>query len=211
MSAPSHAKLNVLVADDDPIFRSLVESRLQYFDCALHTAADGGEAWQVTRSHKLDLALVDFEMPGLDGIALTRCLRSHPLTRHIPIVMCTSRTDGASMLAALEAGVSSFMTKPVNWSLFERHIRHLLHMSEVSARSAAALETFTRDNAEKDAVFSRLAAAVRPLIQRVSRDPELGPLAVEAHTQILAYEQLAASLRNVEGAEVDTQSAAISA
>lgn len=204
MSAPSQTKLNVLIADDDPIFRSLVESRLQHFDCTLHSAADGGEAWRVTRSHLLDLALVDFDMPGLDGIALTRCLRSHPQTRHIPIVMCTSRTDGASMLAALEAGVSSFMTKPVNWSLFERHIRHLLHMSEASAKSAAALATFTWGNAEKDAVFSRLTAAVLPLLQRVSRDPQLGPLAVEAHTQIMAYEQAAAGLRDIGRAETDS-------
>ncbi len=156
----------------------------------------------MTRSHKLDLALVDFDMPGLDGIALTRCLRSHPQTRHIPIVMCTSRTDGASMLSALEAGISSFMTKPVNWSLFERHIRHLLHMSEASAKSSAELETFTQGNAEKDAILLRLTAALLPIFQRVSRDPELGPLAMQAQAQISAYEEVAARLNTMDSARM---------
>lgn len=197
MSASHQTQLNVLVADDDPIFRSLVEGRLLHLGCAMHEAADGGEAWRITRGVKLDLAFVDLEMPGLDGIALTRCLRSHPLTRHIPIIMCTSRTDGASMLAALEAGVSAFMTKPVNWSLFEGHIRHLLHASEASANCAAALAAFSQSNAKKDEIFARLSAAMLPLLQRASQERELATRAAEAYALMSEYTQASTTLHNL--------------
>lgn len=206
-----HSKLNILVADDDPVFRSLVDSRLFHLGCQIHEAADGSEAWRVTRTHKLDLALVDFEMPGLDGLALTRCLRAHPQTRHIPIVMCTSRTDGASMMAALEAGVSSFMTKPVNWSLFEGHIRHLLHASEASAKNAAALEIICQVNAQKDAVLARLTASVLPLLQRASQDPQLAPLAAQAHALISEYQSASAMLCGFGQSEQPEDQAACSA
>lgn len=187
--------LNILVADDDPVFRTLVQARLLHLDCRFHEAGDGGEAWRVTREHELGLALVDFEMPGLDGIALTRCLRSHPLTRHIPIVMCTSRTDGGAMQAALEAGVSSFLTKPINWSLFERHIHHLLQLSAASARGAQTIEAFAKCHAEKDAIFARLLALIDPALQRMNYTPGAQPAAAEAAALIGAYQRLSAEMQ----------------
>lgn len=211
MPTSHETRLNVLVADDDPVFRSLVESRLLHLGCAMHEAADGGEAWRITRMLKLDLAFVDLEMPGLDGIALTRCLRSHPLTRHIPIIMCTSRTYGASMLAALEAGVSAFMTKPVNWSLFEGHIRHLLHASEASARCAAALEASAQGNARKDEIFERLTAAILPLLQRASQEREFATRAAEAYALMSEYKQSSAILHNLGLPDQDSTPAARSA
>jgi CheY-like chemotaxis protein len=202
MSALTQTKLNVLLADDDPVFRSLVQSRLMRLDCCLHEAADGSEAWRVVRTHNCDLALVDFEMPGLDGIGLTRCLRTHPQTRHIPIVMCTSRTDGPAILAALEAGVSSFMTKPINWSLFERHLAHLLRISEATAQVTATLEALRASSEEKYAVFRRLTATLQPLLQRASVDSELKPVAVEAARLLSEYERLVASTQT-EAANID--------
>ena len=124
--------LDILVADDDPIFRSLLASRLRRIDGEICEAVDGCAAWSLVRGKVFDLAIIDFDMPGLDGCDLARCLRTHPLTRHIPIVMCTARNDTASMQEAIEAGVSSFLIKPVNWSLFETHVRHLLSMSRAA-------------------------------------------------------------------------------
>lgn len=199
LAMPHTTKLNVLVADDDPIFRSLVGSRLVHLDSLMHEAADGGEAWRITRAQRLDLAIIDFEMPGLDGIALSRCLRSHSQTHHIPIIMCTSRTDRASMLAALEAGVSSFITKPVNWSLFERHISHLTYLSEASKRSAAAFDDLHKCSTQKDEIVACLAPILRRVLKSVSKDAELAPLAAQVEALLSNYEQTAAnSYRSAE-------------
>lgn len=211
MSATPPVMMNILIADDDPVFRSLVEARLMHLGSTLHAAADGSEAWRVTRTHKLDLALVDFEMPGLDGIALTRCLRSHPDTKHIPIVMCTSRTDSGAMLAALEAGVSSFMTKPVNWSLFERHIGHLLHASQESVRASEALGSLRAAHASKDAIVTRLATALAPLLHEARKHEAFKPVADEATTLLRAYRDAAAELKLSGDEEPDGLSSLYSA
>ncbi|MCB1484614.1 MAG: response regulator [Hyphomicrobiaceae bacterium] len=157
----SHVKaaeraITVLVADDDPIFRQLAESRLLRTDATVVLAADGGEAWKLTRSHRLDMAIVDFEMPGLDGIALIRCLRSHPDTRHIPIILCTSREDCSALQAASEAGASSFLRKPINWSLFERHIENFLDLCKRSHDATKSLDEARAAIAAKDVEIAKL-------------------------------------------------------
>ncbi|MEZ5898001.1 MAG: response regulator [Hyphomicrobiaceae bacterium] len=148
--------ITVLVADDDPIFRQLAESRLLRTGSTAVLAADGGEAWRLTRSHPLDMAIVDFEMPGLDGVALIRCLRSHPDTRHIPIILCTSREDCSALQAASEAGASSFLRKPINWSLFERHIENFLDLCKKSQDAMKSLEETRIAIATKDAEVAKL-------------------------------------------------------
>lgn len=125
-------KPQVLLADDDPIFRSLAVSRLKRLNCEVVEAEDGLGAWQLAREQAFSLAIIDFEMPGLDGINLIQCLRGHPHTRQMPVVMCTSRTDNSAMNSAVGAGATSFLTKPVNWSLFVSHLQHLIHLSEAA-------------------------------------------------------------------------------
>lgn len=137
-SIPSNG-MRVLVVDDDPIFLSLVSARLRRTASHVVEAEDGHAAWRLTRDQNFDLAIVDFDMPRFNGIELIQCLRGHPRTRHIPIVMCTSRSDPGAMHAALEAGANSYLPKPINWPLFERHIGNLLHLrAEAQAASDTA-------------------------------------------------------------------------
>jgi CheY-like chemotaxis protein len=131
--------VDVLVADDDPIFRALATSRLLTVGCVTCQARDGGEAWNIVRGQKISLAVVDLDMPGLDGFSLIHCLRGHPQTRHIPIIVCTSREDQASMNEALMAGATSFFRKPVNWTVLEKHIEHLLIVSGMRSVSSGDL------------------------------------------------------------------------
>lgn len=106
-SDTKNASLEILVADDDPVFRTLLSARLARFGGRLFLAENGGDAWAMARQRRFDLAILDFDMPDFDGVDLARCLRTHPATRHIAIVMCTARDDAASMEQALAAGVSS--------------------------------------------------------------------------------------------------------
>lgn len=139
--AKSGSKLKVLVADDDPIQRSLIAARLLALDGVATEAEDGTAAWRLLHQQHFDLAIVDLEMPGLDGFGLIQCMRGHPRTRHLPVVVVTSRTDGAAIRDALAAGASSFLTKPVVWSTFEHHIGFLLRLAATAeeARHAAQL------------------------------------------------------------------------
>ncbi len=119
--------LRVLVADDDPIVRSLLGSRVGVLADVVE-AADGLEAWDLIRKGGFHLAFVDLEMPNMDGFSLIQCIRSHPQTCHMPIVVLTCRGDQEALRRALEAGASSYMVKPLTWSMFNAHVKHLLKL-----------------------------------------------------------------------------------
>ena len=120
--------IEVLVADDDPIQRSLVRARLSRLNAKAIEAEDGKIAWSLLTSRSFDLAIVDLSMPHLDGIALMQCIRGHPRTKHMPVIVITSRGDRESIDAAFAAGASSFLVKPVVWSTFEPHVDFLLRL-----------------------------------------------------------------------------------
>ena len=132
--AEAQASMRVIVVDDDPIFRSLVAAKLQKLSHEVVEAEDGGEAWSLIAQGDFQLALVDLEMPRFKGIELIRCIRSHPRTSRMPIVVVTSRNDSEAVRTSLEAGATSFVTKPLNWSMFSNHIEYLLRLHGAAER-----------------------------------------------------------------------------
>jgi DNA-binding response OmpR family regulator len=127
----------ILIVDDDQILRSLVAAKLRATSIEVIEASDGFEAWNIIKTGVVRLALVDVQMPHMNGLTLVQCVRSHPTTRHIPIVMVTSRDDHQTLQRALEAGATSYLTKPINWSLFAPHIEHLLRLGEEAEVTSA--------------------------------------------------------------------------
>lgn len=120
----------ILVADDDVIFRSVCAQKLRPFGLDLIEVGDGIEAWHQVKAGGIALALVDIDMPNMNGITLVKCIRGHRPTKHLPIVMITSHEDVAALRKTLEAGATAYLTKPVNWSLFADHIAHLVALGE---------------------------------------------------------------------------------
>lgn len=176
-SFSSADRLTVLVADDDAIFCQIMETRLARANCQVLLASDGGEAWRLVRSQAINLAVVDFEMPGLDGIALIQCLRGHPATRHVPIIMCTSRDDTEAMKLAVDAGASMFLNKPINWSAFDSHIGHLLQLSR-SRSSMLQLQTVL---SMRDVQVERFVGVLEQIVRSSAPGSAVGALAaVEA-------------------------------
>ena len=132
------AILRVLVADDDPIQRSLIGARLTRLNGQTVEAEDGVAAWALLSSQTFDMAIVDLGMPNLDGLELIRCMRGHPRTRHMPIIVVTSRHDRDAIEQSMQAGASSFLVKPIAWSTFEHHIGFVLRMVQ-SAKVARTI------------------------------------------------------------------------
>lgn len=132
-------KLRVVAADDDPIIRQLMESKLTQMGCEVLLAEDGSEAWKILRNTKgVDLAIVDLDMPNVDGFELIQCVRGHPRTKHLPIIVVTSRTDTKAIQEAFASGATSFLTKPLHWSTFSSHIEYLMRLTH-SAHQARTL------------------------------------------------------------------------
>jgi len=152
--------VSVLVADDDPIFRNLVAARLNKLRGRAVEAEDGSVAWQLLMQQSFDLAIVDLNMPNIDGFGLLQCLRGHPRTRHLPVVVITSQDDATVIEKALSLGATSFMTKPVNWTTFEHHLGTLLRLSASDRRARTSLQLAASIARGQAAIIDKLCQAV---------------------------------------------------
>ncbi len=106
--------LTVLVADDDPTIVALLSATLRQDGFRVLTASDGEVALRVARAERPALILLDWRMPALEGVEVTRALRSDtdPHLRSVPIVLLTGETGSENTAAGFAAGVTDYLIKP---------------------------------------------------------------------------------------------------
>ena len=102
-------KLRVVVADDSPPFLQKLISLLAVEFDVVATAADGKMALNLIRRYEPDLVVLDMQMPGLNGIEITRELAKNPSSP--PLVICSAETDSEIVEAAREAGALEYVFK----------------------------------------------------------------------------------------------------
>ncbi len=105
---------SILIVDDEPHGRELLEALLTPLGYQLGFAADGREAYEQTVKQQPDLVLLDVMMPELDGFEVCRRIRATPGVAEVPIVMLTALDDRDSRLTAIKAGADDFLTKPLD-------------------------------------------------------------------------------------------------
>ena len=133
----------VLIADDDTSVRRLLRIAFEMDGYRTITAADGDEAVAAVRLHQPAVVIVDAAMPGCNGTAVTRSIRSE-LGWDPTVIMLTGRTDVADRLAAFECGVDDYLVKPVKVAeLIERvRIHHQAESTRGSARLLGSVEIY---------------------------------------------------------------------
>ena len=107
--------LRVLVADDNAINQQVAHAMLTRLGCTITMVSDGSEAIDVAKRDTFDVILMDMYMPGTDGLKATRCIRDFELgtRKHAKIVAMTASAHEADRQLCLEAGMDSFLSKPV--------------------------------------------------------------------------------------------------
>jgi two-component system, cell cycle response regulator len=112
-SQPSQSPLHVLVAEDDPIFRRLLESWLQTWNYQVTTVENGTDAWEILCQPKTpDLLILDWMMPGVDGLELCRRLRARQCEQYQYVLLLTGKDDKQDIVSGLNAGADDYLTKP---------------------------------------------------------------------------------------------------
>jgi two-component system cell cycle response regulator len=107
--------LKILIADDDPISRRLMERTLQKGGYEVVTAENGAQALEeLSREDGPRLALLDWMMPELDGLEVCRKVRSRNGQPYVYITLLTSKLSSDDIVAGLEAGADDYLTKPCN-------------------------------------------------------------------------------------------------
>ena len=104
----------ILVIDDSPTERHVLVEILNKGGYDIITAESGEEGIEKARAEQPDLILMDVVMPGLNGYQATRTLTRDEATKHIPIIVCTSKDQETDKIWGLRQGAHDYMTKPIN-------------------------------------------------------------------------------------------------
>jgi two-component system, cell cycle response regulator len=104
---------DVLVAEDDPMFRKILQNWLQSWDYKVIVATDGTEAWSILQQERPpDLLILDWVMPGIDGMELCRRIRERQSPSYQYILVVTANDARQDVVRGLEAGADDYLTKP---------------------------------------------------------------------------------------------------
>ena len=104
----------ILVVDDSPTERHVLVDLFTRNGYQVLTAESGEEGIEKARSEQPDLVLMDVVMPGLNGYQATRTLTRDDATKHIPIIVCTSKGQETDKIWGLRQGAQDYMVKPIN-------------------------------------------------------------------------------------------------
>ncbi len=104
--------LQIVVADDDPVLRALLQLKLEAEGHRVTLASDGDEALHLVTTDPPELLVLDVVMPGIDGLELTRRLREQPETKELPIVLLTGRDTDPDIVEGWKSGANYYITKP---------------------------------------------------------------------------------------------------
>lgn len=106
------AKKRILVVDDEEDILELLDFNLSREGYRVVRATSGEQALEKTRNETPDLVLLDLMLPDMDGLEVTRILKSDPETRALPVVMLTAKGEEADIVLGLELGADDYITKP---------------------------------------------------------------------------------------------------
>jgi sigma-B regulation protein RsbU (phosphoserine phosphatase) len=153
MTPPIGPGIRALVADDDPITATALAGALRRLDLEVSVAPDGALAWQIIEgANQPSLAIVDWMMPGVDGLELCRRIRGAPAHAHMYVLLLTARDSRADIVAGLEAGADDYLVKPFD-----------VHELRARVHTGLRILTLQKDLAEQIAMLKETIANVKQL------------------------------------------------
>jgi len=160
--------VRILVADDDAVNRRMLQASLERWNYEVILAGDGGEAWNILqREDTPKLAILDWMMPGMDGLEICREVRKRHDQFYTYIILLTANTRKEDILVGLEAGADDYLTKPFERNELKARLRTGRRILELQERLLAAT----------DALQNQLAHD--PLTGMLSRTAILETLRIE--------------------------------
>ena len=129
--------MRALIADDDPVTRAILVKALKPWNMEVTVATDGNEAWSALSSGPPpEIAIVDWMMPGMDGIELCRRIREYPALAGIYVILLTGRGSRMDLVAGLDAGADDYMVKPIDTEELRARVQVGVRVANLQGRLA---------------------------------------------------------------------------
>ena len=138
---------NILVVEDDTITLILLTDLLTQTGYSVQTASDGKDALHSVQTKRPELILLDYNMPGMNGIEACRHLKKDSDTKDIPVIFLSGLEETYLKVKALEAGAIDYITKPIEFS--ELLVRIANHLKLYRLQQKLTKEIEERKQAEK--------------------------------------------------------------
>jgi phosphoserine phosphatase RsbU/P len=152
----------VLVADDDPVSRLYLTGLLGKWAYHVMAAEDGTRAFELLGSDDgPPLALLDWEMPGMDGVEVCRRLRNRIRGRPLYLVLLTGRSSPQDVVLGLEAGADDFLTKPFDSAELRSRLRVGERVLEVTSQLELRVSELVQALARVKQLEAQAAVAAR--------------------------------------------------
>jgi diguanylate cyclase (GGDEF)-like protein len=167
----SGTRLRVLAAEDNPVIQTVLQTMLTWWGYHPVVARDGLEAWDILQQHDAPrLALVDWMMPGLEGVELCRRIRAAAREPYTYILLLTGRTESHDLVEGMDAGADDYLTKPFNAHELRARLRAGTRIIQLQEQLLQAREAL-RHQAMHDGLTGLLnhAAVLEALENELSR------------------------------------------
>jgi len=128
------AKERILIVDDEEDILELLKYNLNREGYKVVSASSGEKCLQKAASEKPDLIVLDLMLPGIDGLEVTKILKSDSNTLHIPIIMLTAKGEEADIVAGLELGADDYITKPFSPRILIARVRAVIRRKDKSKK-----------------------------------------------------------------------------
>lgn len=135
----------ILVVEDEVDLCNLIRTKLEAEGHSVLQAFDGPAALSLVEAHRPHLVILDWMLPGLDGLAVCRQLRQNYL---MPIIMLTARTEEIDRVLGLEVGADDYISKPFSIRELLARVRAVLRRVELDSRSSSLVSNRTNGGAQ---------------------------------------------------------------
>lgn len=131
--AHAHAQLQkkkLLIVDDDPILRAILNSQLEHLPIVITQVSDGEQAWQLLTMQVFDACILDGILPGLDGFTILEKIKTdaNAISKDMKILMLSGKKKEADVAKGLQMGADDYMTKPFSLVELENRVKQLMKL-----------------------------------------------------------------------------------
>jgi putative two-component system response regulator len=159
--------MKLMIVDDNETMLTLMKGIVCRFDgCEAETFSDPARALEACGAAQYDVLMLDYMMPGMDGISFLHAVRQLPGYRDLPIVMVTASDDKQTCIEALEAGATDFLCKPFTPAELRARLLNLAALRRAQLEHATREEWLAREVENKTRV---LQAREKELVTRLAR------------------------------------------
>lgn len=170
----------ILIIEDDQAILKILQRGLAYEGYTVDTATEGRSGLMLARDHQPDLVILDWMLPGMDGLEV--CHRMRTASGSVPILMLTAKDAVQDRIQGLDAGADDYMVKPFNLDELLARVRALLRRTQPDRVPVLNFADLTLDTG------SRQASRGNRLVQLTAKEYELLELFLRHPKQVLTRE-----------------------